>query len=104
MRYRVAFAKRYSPDGESSDIDPTEFLDLAAGIVQDKVFVERLEPEAKHSQEVLDEDDAFLGMAAAEVWEFEVTDGRQGEFILALTNSETVMEYEPIDDLNTSPA
>jgi hypothetical protein len=104
MRYRVAFARRYKPDGESSDIDPADFLDLPYGIVQDNVFVERVEPEAKHSQEVLDEDDAFLGMAAAEVWEFEVTDGREDEFITALTNSGTVIEYEPMDDLNTYTA
>jgi hypothetical protein len=104
MRYRVAFARRYKSDGESSDIDPTNFLDLADGIVQDKVLVEQVEPEAKHSQEVLDEDDAFLGIAAAEVWEFEVTEGREDEFITALTNSGTVMEYEPMDDLNPSTA
>src|SRR5216684_4371604 len=102
MRYRVAFARRYKPDGEASDIDPTDFLDVADGVVQDKVFVERVEPEAKHSQEVLDEDDAFLGMAAAEVWDFEVTGGREDEFITALTNSGMVMEYEQMDDLNIS--
>jgi hypothetical protein len=104
MRYRVAFTKRYTPDGESSDIDPTAFLDLADGIVQDKVFVERVEPDAKHSQEVLDEDDDFLGMASTEVWEYEVSDTRQDEFVTALTNSGTVMEYEAMDDQNTPSA
>src|SRR5437879_13076655 len=47
MRYRVAFARRYKNDGESSDIDPTNFLDLADGIVQDNVLVETGEPERK---------------------------------------------------------
>lgn len=72
--------------------------------MQDKVFVERVEPDAKHSQEVLDEDDDFLGMASTEVWEYEVSDTRQDEFVTALTNSGTVMEYEAMDDQNTPSA
>jgi hypothetical protein len=102
MMYRVTFAKRFQSDGDASNIDPTQFLDLPDGVVQDKVFVEQFEPDSKHSQEVLDEDDAFLGLAAAEVWEYEVTDGRQDEFVTALTNSGTVMEYERMDDIPTA--
>ena len=102
MTYRVTFAKRFQTDGEASALDPTRELDvyLADGVVLEKAFVERFEPEAKHSQEVLDEDDAFLGMAAAEVWEYEVEDGRNGEFADAIRNSGTVMEFETIDDVN----
>ena len=100
MTYRVTFAKRFTSDGEPSDIDPTKFLDLADGIVLDQVLVEGLEPEAQHGQEVLDEDDAFLGRAAAEVWEFEIADGREKEFVTALTNSGTVMEYDTMDELD----
>lgn len=65
MRYRVAFEKRLQSDGHESPIDPTALLDeeLADGVVAEKVFVERLEPDAQHSQETLDEDDAFLALA-----------------------------------------
>ena len=63
MRYRVTFAKRFESDGEASRIDPTKFLDLPEGVVQEKDIVETLEPESMHSQEVMDEDDAFLASA-----------------------------------------
>ena len=97
MRYRVTFAKRFESDGEPSSIDPTEFLDLADGVVQEKVLVETLEPESVHGQEVMDEDDAFLGRAAAEIWDYEVAEGRQDEFVTALEVSGTLMEYDVLD-------
>ena len=102
MTYRVTFAKRYQSDGQPSELDPSAELDvyLADGVVVDKVFVQRFDPEAKHSQEQLDEDDAFLGMAAPEVWEYQVEDGREQEFEEAIRNSQTVMEFEVIDDVN----
>lgn len=102
MIYRVTFAKRFQSDGEPSSQDPTAELDVnvADGVVLDKSLVSQFEPEAKHSQEVLDEDDAFLGMAAAEVWEYEVADGREQEFEDGIRNSQVVMEYETIDDVN----
>jgi hypothetical protein len=100
MTYRVAFSKRFQSDGAESALDPTAELDLylADGVVADKVFVERFEPEAKHSQEVLDEDDAFLGLSAAEVWDYEVLDERRQEFEDAIQNSETVMEFNIVDE------
>lgn len=104
MTYRVTFAKRFTSDGEPSDIDPTKFLDLTDGIVLDQVLVGGLEPASQHGQEVLDEDDAFLGRAAAEVWEFEVADGRESEFVDALTNSGTVMEYDQMDEMDIPSA
>jgi len=97
MRYRVSFAKRFESDGEPSDIDPTNFLDLPEGVVTDKVLVETLEPESMHSQDDMDEDDAFLGRAAAEVWEYGVTEGREDEFETALEASGTVMEFDRMD-------
>ena len=102
MTYRVTFAKRFQSDGEPSQLDPSAELEqyLADGVVLDKAHVTSHEPEAKHSQEVLDEDDAFLAMAAAEVWEYQVEDGREGEFEDAIRNSQVVMEFEVIDDVN----
>lgn len=103
MTYRVVFSKRFQSDGNESVIDPTAELDiyLADGVVADKQFVERFEPEAKHNQEVLDEDDAFLGSSAAEVWEYEVLDERAGEFEDAIRNAQTVMEFEVVDETVT---
>jgi hypothetical protein len=103
MTYRVVFAKRFQSDGRESAIDPTAELDvyLPDGVVAAKTFVERFEPEAKHSQEILDEDDAFLGMASAEVWEYEVLDERRQDFVDAVQNSQTVMEVEVVDESAT---
>lgn len=105
MTYRVAFAKRFQSDGTESAIDPSSELDtyLPDGVVAEKELVERFEPSAQHSQEVLDEDDAFLGMAAAEVWEYDVVDERAQEFEDAMRNSQTVMEFEVIDETPTDP-
>ena len=72
MTYRVAFAKRFQSDGTESALDPSSELDIDIpdGVVASKEMVERFEPSAQHSQEVLDEDDAFLGLASAEVCEY----------------------------------
>ncbi|MFL6416450.1 MAG: hypothetical protein ACJ74Y_12375 [Bryobacteraceae bacterium] len=100
MRYRVAFARRFQSDGNESDLNPTAELDaeLPDGVVADKVFVGRFDPESKHSQEVMDEDDAFLGSAAAELWEYDVIDGNEQEFLDAVRTSETVMEFTELDE------
>jgi len=104
MRYRVAFAKRIQSDGDDSSMQPSAELDqnLTDGIVAEKVFIETLETEAQHSQEVLDEDDAFLGSATAEVWEYEVFDERALEFEQGLQNSDLVLEYDVVDSETTS--
>jgi len=104
MTYRVAFAKRFQSDGSESALDPTSELDgyLPDGVVAGKTFVERFAPAAEHSQEVLDEDDAFLGLAAAEVWEYDVVDERAEDFEAAARNSETVMELQTVDDSVTT--
>jgi hypothetical protein len=104
MRYRVAFTKRVRSDGTDSSMKPSVELDqnLADGIVAEKVFVETLETDAQHSQEELDEDDAFLGSAEPEVWEYEIVDARRDEFQEAIQNSDLVLEYEVIDETETT--
>lgn len=99
MIYRVAFTKRMESDGADSRMQPSAELDLnlAEGVVAEKIFVEELESDAQHSQEVLDEDDAFLGSAATEVWDYEVIDDRAREFEQALQNSDLVLEYDIVD-------
>jgi hypothetical protein len=98
MRYRVAFTKR-----EESTMRPSSELDLnlSDGVVAEKVLVEELDSEAEHGEDGLDEDDSFLGSAAAEVWEYEVVDVRKREFEDALQNSDLVLESEVIDDTVT---
>jgi len=105
MRYRVAFTKRVESDGASSAMQPSAELDgnLLEGVVADKVLVEQLETEAQHSQEPLDEDDAFLASAAAEVWEYDVVDARADEFEEAINNSDLVLEYDIVDTDTTGP-
>ncbi len=104
MRYRIAFVKRVQSDGDPSDMQPSAELDenLPEGIVVDKAFVEQLESDAQHSQEVLDEDDAFLGSAAPEVWEYEVVDARREEFETAIRESDLILEFDVVDDTVTS--
>jgi hypothetical protein len=104
MRYRVAFTKRVESDGEDSGMNPSAELDenLADGIVAEKVLVEQIETDAQHSQEELDEDDAFLGSAAPEVWDYDVVDDRAREFEQAIQNSDLVLEYDIIDETVTS--
>lgn len=108
MKYRVAFMERTNAQGKTSE-NPSEYveLDLMDGVVLDQVFVERIEPENLHVQEVMDEDDSFESIAT-EVWEYDIADGRDQEFIDALKNSQMVMEYQALDDIemidNTAPA
>jgi hypothetical protein len=91
--------ERTDAKGKNTE-SPPEFveLDLLDGVVLDQAFVERIEPDSLHVQEVMDEDDDFESVAT-EVWEYEIADGRDQEFIDALKNSKMVIEYEPMDDL-----
>src|SRR5579863_2490372 len=103
MRYRIAFAKRFESDGREAPVDPSFALDssLSDGVVAEKSLVGRLEPQAQHSQ-VLDEDDAFLGSASPEIWEYEVMDNRVAEFEQGLRESGGVLEYQLVDETATS--
>src|ERR1700761_135165 len=96
--YRVTFMERTGANGEPSE-NPTGYvaIDLPDGVVRDKQFVERTQPLAMHSEEALEEDDDFLSIGS-ETWDYEVTDGREDDFIAALQNSQMVMEYVALDD------
>ena len=97
MKYKVVFRERYNRDGEKAE-DPASFL--AAQMDEETViaatFVERTGPDAKHSSDIIEEDDDFLSLAT-EVWEYDVVEGKDQEFKDALLNSEMVMEFEPLD-------
>jgi len=98
-KFRVAFLERTDWKGDKTE-EPTEYLELelADGIVLDQTFVERIEPAGQHVQGVMDEDDAFESVGT-EVWEYDVADGREQDFIDALRNSRMVMEFERMDDI-----
>lgn len=106
MRYRLAFKKPMESNGAESPLDPTRELDLELpdGIVVEKSFVERLESDAEHGEDALEEDDAFLGAVSAEVWEYEIVNSREDVFEDALRNSEVVFEFTIIDESEAGAA
>ena len=97
MKYRVVFRERSNEEGEKAD-DPPSFLEpeLADDVVLDARFVGRLQPDALHSSDAMEEDDAFLGLTA-EIWEYDVAEGRDQDFKDALANSGMVMEFDPLE-------
>ncbi len=96
--FRVTFMERTQGNGEPSE-KPTEYvtIDLPDGVVLDKQFIQRLEPDAMHSEENLEEDDSFLSVGS-ETWDYQVADGREDDFIAALKNSQMVMDYERLEE------
>ncbi|MDQ2843811.1 MAG: hypothetical protein M3Y72_22770 [Acidobacteriota bacterium] len=97
MKYRVVFRERSDQQGERAD-DPPSFLDaqLDDETVLDAVFVGRTRPDALHSSDMLEEDDAFLGLSS-EIWEYDIAEGKDEDFKNALLNSGMVMEVEPLE-------
>lgn len=97
MKYKVVFRERSDETGEKAD-EPASFLDtqLDDETVIDAVFVGRNRPDALHSSDALEEDDAFLSVGT-EVWEYDVAEGKDQEFKDALRNSGMVMEFEPLE-------
>src|ERR1700761_4714495 len=97
MKYRVVFRERSDRMGDRAD-DPPSFLEpeLDDETVVDAVFVGRTEPDALHSSDSLEEDDAFLSLGR-EIWEYDVAEGKDEAFKDALRNSGMVMEFEPLE-------
>jgi hypothetical protein len=98
MTYRVTFMERTGVTGEPSEA-PTDYvaIELPDGVVLEKLFIDRTEPDALHSEEALEEDDSFLSVGS-ETWDYEVAEGREDEFLAALKNSQMVMEYVRLDE------
>ena len=98
MTYRVTFMERTGVTGEPSEAPPDYVaIELPDGVVIEKLFIDRTEPDALHSEETLEEDDSFLSIGS-ETWDYEIADGREEEFIAALKNSQMVMEYIRLDE------
>ena len=93
----MVFRERSNRDGEGAD-DPATFLDtqLDDETVLDAVLVRRLEPDAQHSSDSMEEDDDFLSLTS-EVWDYDVAEGKDQQFKDALLNSGVVMEFEPLE-------
>jgi hypothetical protein len=98
MRYRVLFMERTNAAGEKTE-NPVDYLEpeLEDGVVKEALFIDRTKPDALHSQEVMDEDDDFLSVAS-EVWEYDITDGRDDDFIAAVKNSQMVLDCVVLDE------
>lgn len=98
MRYRVTFLERTNREGEPSEAPP-DYLDIQTtdGVILDQKMVERNEPLAMHSEEALEEDDDFLSIGS-ETWDYEIAEGREKEFLVAVRNSHMVMECIPLND------
>jgi hypothetical protein len=99
MRFRVTFMERTDGSGNPSETPP-DYVEIEApdGVILDKVFVERDQPEAMHVEEKLEEDDSFMSIGA-ETWDYEIADGREQEFIDAVRNSQMAMECIPLDNM-----
>ena|SRR5579863_6490909 len=97
MKYRVVFRERSDRSGDVAD-NPPSFLEpeLDDQTVLDAEFVGRLEPDALHSSDALEEDDAFLSLGS-EIWEYDIAEGKDEDFKNALRNSGMVMEFEPLE-------
>jgi len=97
MKYRVVFRERSDRAGERAD-NPPSFLEpeLDDETVLDAVFVGRTTPDALHSSDLIEEDDEFLSLGA-EIWEYDVAEGKDDDFKDALRNSGMVMEFEPLE-------
>lgn len=97
MKYRVVFRERSDRAGERAD-NPPSFLEpeLDDETVLDAVFVGRTRPDALHSSDLIEEDDGFLSLGA-EIWEYDVAQGKDQDFKDALRNSGMVMEFEPLE-------
>lgn len=98
MKYRVVFRERSDREGDRAD-DPPSFLDpeLDDETVLDARFVGRLTPDALHSSDEMEEDDAFLSISP-EIWEYDVAEGRDQDFKDALRNSGMVIEFQPLEE------
>jgi hypothetical protein len=98
MRYRITFMERTDGSGDPSESPPDYVaIDVPDGVVVDRTFVERTEPQALHNTEQFEEDDSFLSIGS-ETWDYEVADGRDDEFLAAVRNSKMAMECVPVDD------
>jgi hypothetical protein len=98
MKYRVVFRERSDRRGDRAD-NPPSFLEpeLDDETVLDAVFVGRTEPDALHSSDRMEEDDEFLSLGA-EIWEYDIAEGKDEDFKAALQNSGMVMEFEPLEE------
>ena len=104
MKFKVTFRKRFNQNGEPAD-DPVSLVDPAEGVIQDKEFIEILDPPSIHAADDINagsgsessDDDGFLAFGT-ESWVFDVAEGREEEFRLALLESGVVLVVEEVPD------
>jgi hypothetical protein len=104
MKFKVTFRKRFDQNGQPFD-DPLSAVDPAEGVIEDKEFIEILEPPSLHVSDDINagsgsensEDDGFLAFGT-ETWVFDVAEGREQEFRDALLESGVVLVIEEVPD------
>lgn len=90
--------ERTGESGDPSETPPDYLtLEVPDGVVRDKTFVERVEPNATHNLDKFEEDDDFLSVGS-ETWEYDIADGRDDDFKAALRNTRMAFECIPLDD------
>ena len=99
MKYQVVFKERVDGSGEPTDRAHEVLEDAVVdGVILDSVFVDRVEPDMLHSSEIAEEDDSFLSVTT-EVWEYDVADGREQEFLEAVRGSGVAMEVTELNEM-----
>jgi len=104
MKFKVTFRKRFDQNGQPAD-DPVSVLDPAEGVIEDKEFIEILDPPSLHGAEDINagsgsensEDDGFLAFGT-ETWVFDIAEGREREFKDALLETGVALVIEEIPD------
>src|SRR5882757_7935513 len=104
MKYQVTFRKRFSREGEPFD-DPKSLLDPEEGVIEDREFIEMVEPAGIGVAEDLNEgtgsqesnDNGFLALGT-ETWVYTIAEGREKEFTDELVESKVVLDFEEIPD------
>lgn len=90
MRYRVTYRKPFIGEEEEEPSSVAELLGVPDGVVQDAKLVEETDPPA--------ETDDDLPEFGTEVWQYDVTPGRDGEFEYAIQNSEFAIEMIELEE------
>jgi len=96
MRYRVTYRKPFVGEEEEEPLSAEELLGLPADVIRDAKLVEETDPPEEADDDLLE--------FGTEVWDYDVTPGREGEFEYAIQNSELAIEMIELDEAETDQA
>ena len=98
----MTYRKRFTQDGNESEAEQIS-LNVTDGVVQEAEFVERFEPDSLHAGERMEEDDDFLAFGT-EIWEYDISPGKEKEFQGAVAATGMAIEIEGVDSEEGMPA